>query len=149
MLSAADKILRSVRGTDTVFGGVFLAAVGDHYQCPAVDDTMPVLRSMLVRHNFDVFQLHHLFRSRTDPTLQHLIRSIRQPRLSLKIQDDALRDIRDRCHFVRTREEVPADARWFLPTHVAVNVCRAVLVTLRHTPRAQCIAHWAFRIMAI
>lgn len=57
-----DKVLRTVRKADTLFGGVFVVGAGDHYQCGCIGDVHPPLTSLLVRQNFDVIRMEELFR---------------------------------------------------------------------------------------
>ena len=62
VLAAIDKVLRTVRGVDALFGGVWVMGAGDHYQTSNVSDTHPVLTSLIVRHHFDVLTMDELFR---------------------------------------------------------------------------------------
>ena len=60
--AAMDKVLRSVRSVDSLFGGVWVIGAGDHYQCGNMDEAQPMLLSLIVRHNFDAILMEQLYR---------------------------------------------------------------------------------------
>ena len=148
LLMALDIVLKKIRGNDAPFGGVFVIAVGDHYQNAPINMRPPYM-SLLMRTYFQVLNLHQLFRAHGDADLQRLINCTRVPRMSGSAVDTVAEIIRTRCHHARSdghsrtqclrcgaqhhvSEERP-DGTWLLPRKEAVSEARVQAFESAHT----------------
>ena len=122
-LLAMDAVLRSVRCNETLFGGVWVIACGDHYQNEPIGETPPLL-SWFVRHNFSVARVFELYRARRDPILGCVIQAMRQPTLSVESINNILDAIQGNCTLLQNEAECEADTVWLLPTNAAVSNAR-------------------------
>lgn len=118
-LLAIDMVLREVRRSKSVFGGIWLLACGDHFQNEPIGE-IPPLMSWFVRHHFSVIQVRELYRARGDAKLRAIIEHMRVPRLNEETIQGVLETIEQNCVLANDITVVSNDTVWLLATNAAV-----------------------------
>lgn len=104
ILNVMDMIMRYVRGNTKFMGGALVLVSMDHQQLPPIQG-IPFLMSSLIVTSFNLYELQHSVRARTDLNLQRLIAITRQVIITEDLVNEFQYLVIHGCHHVQSWDD--------------------------------------------